>query len=90
MAVSRVREVMPNEDRQREKVDNNYHRFPSGYYLDLSEPHLRILKRSDSSMVAAFFPEMATKETLRRAAAADYEATLRREFPPEAEERSGA
>lgn len=47
--------------------------FPSGYYLDLSEPNLRILKRPDGSMVAAFLPEAANKATLQRTADADYQ-----------------
>ncbi|MGB3632427.1 MAG: hypothetical protein WA982_00150 [Rubrobacteraceae bacterium] len=49
-----------------------YRWFPSGYYLDLSEPDLHILKRPDDSMVAAFFPEAAEKETLQRTAHEDY------------------
>lgn len=46
--------------------------FPSGYYLDLSEPNLRTLKRPDDSMVAAFLPEAANKAILQRTANEDY------------------
>ena len=49
-----------------------YRWFPTGYYLDLSEPNLYILKRPDGSMVYTFFPESAKRETLQRTAHEDY------------------
>lgn len=49
-----------------------YSWLPTDYYVDLSEPDLRILKRPDNSMVAAFLPEFATREKLQRTADSDY------------------
>lgn len=49
-----------------------YRWLPSGYYMDLSEPNMQILKRPDGSMVAAFFPESAKRETLKQTAHEDY------------------
>ena len=49
-----------------------YSWFPPDYYLDLSEPDLHILRRPDGSMVTAFLPELAQRETLQRTAHKDY------------------
>jgi hypothetical protein len=49
-----------------------YRWLPEGYYLDLSEPDLHILKRPDGSMVYTFFPEAATRAKLQQTANVDY------------------
>ena len=56
--------------------DRNAHGFfgwlPPGYYLDTSEPNLRLLKRFDGATVRAFLPELGTKEELQQTAISDY------------------
>ncbi len=46
------------------------------YYLDESDPDILILRRQDSSFVAAFSPQAATKEGIREAAMEDYRALV--------------
>jgi hypothetical protein len=60
-----------------------HHWLPTGYYLDLSEPDLHILKRPDGSMVYTFFPEAATRATLQQTAVADYREQNGRSKDPE-------
>ena len=51
------------------------------YYLDESDPDIVILRRQDSSFVAAFSAEGATKEGVDEAAREDYRALLARKPP---------
>ncbi|HEX6711653.1 MAG TPA: hypothetical protein VF068_15085 [Rubrobacter sp.] len=43
-----------------------------GYYLDESDPDILILRRRDTSFVAAFSASGATREGIREAAQEDY------------------
>lgn len=78
----------------REENVREFHKFhswfPSGYYLELSEPNLRILKRPDDSMVAAFFPETANKAILQRTANEDYQKRSNDPTQPEPRARRGS
>jgi hypothetical protein len=46
------------------------------YYLDESDPDILVLRRQDSTFVAAFSASGATKEGIREAAMEDYRALI--------------
>jgi hypothetical protein len=50
--------------------------LPTSYYLDESDPDLLVLRRSDSSFVAAFSARSATAESIVEVAKEDYERIL--------------
>jgi hypothetical protein len=50
--------------------------LPTSYYLDVSDPDLIVLRRSDASYVAAFSAQGATTESIVEAAKEDYQRIL--------------
>jgi len=62
--------------------------LPEAYYLDESDPDILVLRRQDSTFVAAFSAQGASREGILEAAKEDYQALLVR-LPKERKRGSG-
>jgi len=80
--------VLTDRERGRRESMEGVADLPDSYYLDESDPDILVLRCQDSTFVAAFSAQGASREGILEAAKEDYQALLVR-LPKERKRGSG-